>query len=403
MRRDCKPCLVSEAGEHTLLERLPFNESTIAEEWLQKTLHRSPDILPVAKLDESFAPVVSVGREIRRIDNLFISPHGRIVVVETKLWRNPEATRQVVAQILDYAQVLSKMTYEELESQIKDAIPTELDGRSLFEFVRDSFDDASLDEATFIDEVTTTLRCGQFMLLIVGDGIREGIENMIDLIHRQPQMLFTFGLIEIQLFKADSLDGILAVPQVIAHSNEIERITVSIEGGSVESARVTVDVASEEKAGKSSRQKRKPTETELFEALGDDKIRESCKGLIKLGRGLGAEPSFGARYVTLRLPDPGGSKKMLSIFGLDTSGEFYTWGLDGQLRRAGLDPAIAMAYAERLAALVPDISMQTEYATLSRYLSAAEVEENFDSICNITTDTVNQIKDAAAAASAGIN
>jgi hypothetical protein len=55
-----------------------------------------------------------------------------------------------------------------------------------------------------------------------------------------------------------------------------------------------------------------------------------------------------------------------------------------------------MAYAERLAALVPDISMQTEYATLSRYLSAAEVEENFEKICDITTDTVKQIKDAAA-------
>jgi len=352
--------------------------------------------LPVAKLDESFAPVVSVGREIRRIDNLFISPHGRIVVVETKLWRNPEATRQVVAQILDYAQVLSKMTYEELESQIKDAIPTELDGRSLFEFVRDSFDDASLDEATFIDEVTTTLRCGQFMLLIVGDGIREGIENMIDLIHRQPQMLFTFGLIEIQLFKADSLDGILAVPQVIAHSNEIERAVVRVEDGGAEGARVTVNVPSGEKAGRSSRRQPELTETEFFEALGDDKIRELCDELIELGCGLGAEPSFGAKYVTLRLSDPGGSKAILTVFGLSKSGEFYIYGLDGQLKTAGLDPEIAITYAERLAALVPDISMQTEYATLSRYLSAAEVEENFEKICDITTDTVKQIKDAAA-------
>jgi hypothetical protein len=34
-------------------------------------------------------------------------------VVETKLWRNPEAHRSVVAQIIDYAKDLSKMSFED--------------------------------------------------------------------------------------------------------------------------------------------------------------------------------------------------------------------------------------------------------------------------------------------------
>ena len=394
MRRDSgQPCLIAESGLHTPLERISFTERTIAEEWLQKALHQSPGILPVEELDEAFAPVVSVGREIHAIDNLFISAHGRIVVVETKLWRNPEATRQVVAQILDYAKTLSSMNYDELQSAIKTAIPAELDGRSLFEYVRDELDDASLHEAVFIDEVTKTLRRGRFMLLIVGDGIREGIEGILGLIHRQPQMLFTFGLVEMQLFKADGLDGILVVPQIIAHSTEFVRAVVKVEGA--ETAHVTVEMPSEVETSKTGR-RRSLSESEFFESLGDDKTRELFRKLIQLGCELGAEPTWGAGGVALRLSDPGGSKQKLSIFSLTASGEFMTWGLDSYLERAGLDPAIAMEHAERLAALFPDVHVRPEYATLSRYLSASEIAENFDPICDIVTDTVTQIREAAA-------
>jgi hypothetical protein len=37
------------------------------------------------------------------IDNFMVSPSGLPVLVECKLWRNPEARREVVSQILDYA------------------------------------------------------------------------------------------------------------------------------------------------------------------------------------------------------------------------------------------------------------------------------------------------------------
>ena len=37
------------------------------------------------------------------IDNLFLTPTGDIILVETKLWSNAKARREVVAQALDYA------------------------------------------------------------------------------------------------------------------------------------------------------------------------------------------------------------------------------------------------------------------------------------------------------------
>lgn len=37
------------------------------------------------------------------IDALFVTPSGRLVTVAAKLWRNPEAPRTVIAQVLNYA------------------------------------------------------------------------------------------------------------------------------------------------------------------------------------------------------------------------------------------------------------------------------------------------------------
>jgi len=49
----------------------------------------------------SAAMEVNCGHE--SIDNLFLTPTGDIILVETKLWSNAEARREVAAQALDYA------------------------------------------------------------------------------------------------------------------------------------------------------------------------------------------------------------------------------------------------------------------------------------------------------------
>lgn len=41
------------------------------------------------------------------VDNLLATPDGDLVLVGCKLWRNPEALREVVGQTLDYAKELS--------------------------------------------------------------------------------------------------------------------------------------------------------------------------------------------------------------------------------------------------------------------------------------------------------
>ncbi len=84
----------------------------------------------------------------------------------------------MVGQIIDYAKDLSAWTYEQLQEAINRAKPSAgLDWaqpQSLYEAASASED---MDEASFHDAVSRNLRRGRFLLLIVGDGIREGVEK----------------------------------------------------------------------------------------------------------------------------------------------------------------------------------------------------------------------------------
>ena len=41
-----------------------------------------------------------------------MSAQGRLSIVECKLWRNPEARRAVVTQVLDYAEEIRTWSYD---------------------------------------------------------------------------------------------------------------------------------------------------------------------------------------------------------------------------------------------------------------------------------------------------
>ncbi len=121
-RRYGQPILINE-GKANRLDRIPIDAKTFNEDWIQKLIHDNPSILPISEIDTGFTPAISIGREVSTtvgyIDNLFISPDGYLTVVETKLWRSPEARREVVGQILDYAKELNKWTFLDLDNTVK--------------------------------------------------------------------------------------------------------------------------------------------------------------------------------------------------------------------------------------------------------------------------------------------
>lgn len=94
----------------------------------QKILFDNPEMLLDLKELEMFGAEIFLAiREYNTsrgpIDLLLITEKAEIVLVETKLLRNPESTRQVVAQVIDYVKAFSEETLEEIIRKIKSKHP----------------------------------------------------------------------------------------------------------------------------------------------------------------------------------------------------------------------------------------------------------------------------------------
>jgi hypothetical protein len=233
------PILISEQGIETLLQRVPLTgtagTSLYNEDWLQDLLYKHPRSLPITEINPSFTDLIPICRELATpagpLDVLYATREGRLVVLEAKLWRNPEARRKVVGQILDYAKELSYWSYETLDAAVRSARRRD-EGTALSLFEAVSEQSKGLDEARFIDAVSRSLRRGELLLLIAGDGIRENVGAITNFIEDHGTLHFTFGLIEMAIYQMP--DGMhLVQPRVLAHSEVIRRIVVDVRGDQI--------------------------------------------------------------------------------------------------------------------------------------------------------------------------
>ena len=394
MKRTGIPRIINAQGKRYPLTRVPFSNQRIIEDYLQVTLHSTPDILPIEELDRNFAPLVSLGREIINIDNLFISPTGNITLVETKLWRNPEATREVVAQVLDYASRLNIMTYSDFENAVRGALsPAPIGNGTLYDFVASKYPDEVPSEIQFIDAVQKNLRDAKFLLLVVGDGIKENLEKILEF-HRQPQMLYKFSLVEIHIYEnPEVLDGRVLMPMIVANTTEIGRTLVQVQ--TTGSAPVAVSVKAQIEAATDGA-RRTLSEDLFFEEIKDERIVRLFRRLLEFAPEIGAELTWGASAVSIRLPDPKGSRQMLTLFLLHTSGEVSTGWLAAQLEKISLDEAISHDYVRRLSSLFSGITPHKKYPdTLSRGIKSSELEPKVDDFISIVRDTVTKIQQQA--------
>jgi hypothetical protein len=237
-----RPLLVAGfgGGDETCqaLEQVPLKagkgeKPAYSELKLQTLIQDHPALLPVAEIEPALVPLVPVCLELPVVtgfvDNLLMTEDGGIVLVETKLWRNAEARREVVAQILDYAKDLSGLDYAGLESRVR--LARKEPGLSLYRLVCP--EGAEEDEARFSDAVSRNLRLGRILLLIVGDGIQENVEQLVGFLQRHVALQFTLGLVALSLWRHPVEGWVLVQPRVLARTVQIERAVVRIEQGVV--------------------------------------------------------------------------------------------------------------------------------------------------------------------------
>lgn len=338
---------VADSDEPVDLNRLNPTDPKLAESQIQRLVFDHPEVLPIRELDDTFAPAIPVGMELGTaagpIDALYISPSGGITVVEAKLWRNPEARREVVGQIIDYATALSSWSYENL-----DEVCVRVSGQSLWRLVASHIDgEVPNDEASFIDAVSRNLHNGRFLLLVVGDGIREEVERMVSYVQTSPRLQFHLALVELRIYSSDDDRIRLVVPSIVAKTAEITRAVVKIDVA--EQAHVDVDVAVPIDDSRPSR--RKLTMDQFYAEIKD----RATPAVADFTRDILEDFDNDPRFVI----QPGAASQVLKIRntqgGLDftvlvfkTDGCVYPGWLSGQCKKAGIPEEVAFHFVADL-------------------------------------------------------
>jgi hypothetical protein len=205
----------------------------VSEADIQKLVHAYPVCLPIAEIDAMFSGPVPICTELNTdagaIDNFMVTPSGLPLLVECKLWRNPEGRREVVSQILDYAKELSRWSSSDLQRVVRQRLNTR-DGNPLLEMVRAVH--PAVNEMQFNDALTANLRRGRFLLLIVGDGIREGVEAIAEYLQVHAGLHFSLGLVELPIYTMPNGDRLVA-PRVLVRTTIVTRHVVALPDGYV--------------------------------------------------------------------------------------------------------------------------------------------------------------------------
>jgi hypothetical protein len=253
------PFLVSGDMSGTSLSRIsmrhdPANQ-TYQERFLQEVVHRWPNILPVCDFYPNVTSLCSLGMEIPVfiggtegfIDNLLVTDDGHLVIVETKLWRNPELMRDVIAQTLQYGMAITQISLDEFESRLRRGDPKgnrlgldETVVQRAYKLLQGKADD-------FENAFDQLRRDGDILLLVVADAVRASVERLVGWMNTYGGYTpYKLGLVELALYDLPNA-GRVIVPKTLLQTREASRhvVTISLQGISKESVSVTVSAPSQ--------------------------------------------------------------------------------------------------------------------------------------------------------------
>ena len=342
MRADGRPVMVTgEVSSVLQREQIGGKDGRHDEGWLQRLIHRHPTCIPMDQIEPGLPELVPVCMELPLssgyLDNLLMTSEGDIVIVEVKLFRNPQARREVVAQALDYASSLFGMDYTALEETV---LRSDFDGKQRPSRLYDLFTDAdALDEPAFVDAVNLNLKNGRIVVLVIGDGIRSDAEDLVSGLQRHAGFHFTFALVELAVFRGASGDDLFVVPRTLVKTCMIERGIVRIDD-----QRSEVIAVQAKPEARSAGMTQSITSEQFFEAMSERDAE--LPGLLKdfIGRlsALGVYPEF-KRSLIFRWDTPSGETVNLGY--IMKSGQLWT----DAVGWSGGDPSMVRTYLEDLA------------------------------------------------------
>lgn len=410
--KKCSPLIISPEKPAQKLKRLPKTHEKFDEAFLQELLVDHPQLLPVNELRADVGELLCIGREVSAgeagsIDNLYLSTGGYPVIVETKLWRNPQARREVLSQVLDYVKELVNKDFEWLAQQwntfskARNFSTIDLIDR-LFE-LSDEF-----DYETYIDRVNRALDRGDILAMIVGDGIETKLQALVSHLCRDSAHLrYSLGLIELACYHLDEEnhpERLLVVPRIIQEVEPVERAYVRVEfAPGLDKQLLVVPIIEPTHDANVTKKREMLSQDEFFsdlEAFVGSDLRKKTESFINdLINNFGLEPDYKVAAVMLKVPDPNDEKPGASVIAIEKKGRIYNTGhLKNQLLRWGLSEKrvdiICREYWNELhlieTGFLPD---GIGHLSPHKFISLSSVTDKFELIKNAIGKVVAVIRD----------
>ncbi len=191
-----------------------LEEGYASEEELQTFLREHSDLMPVDEIELGTPPLLCIGWEVSVAsgsqDLLYVDETGLLTIVETKLKKNPEARREVVGQILEYASHASAWTPSDVETKAhkffsSEECPKEYKGLRLEEALRhflgrtNSPARESFSYEDSLNLVSTNLERGHIRLVIAIDEPPSSLLKTVEFVNRFSER-FEMYLIQLKRF-----------------------------------------------------------------------------------------------------------------------------------------------------------------------------------------------------------
>ncbi len=201
------------------------------EEALQILIEKNPNVLPGKQMEpgsDDPPRFVLLRREMPvggwSLDHLLVDQRAVLTLVEAKLMQNPEARRDVIGQIMEYA-ANAAQSWGNGRARAKAREFWQKDSKDIDEVIRKVFGREDIE--AFWHDVDENLQKGKVRLVIAADELRPEVRRTIEYLNAEMSTAEIYGL-ELRCYGNDS-DSLVLVPYLIGQTQATADRKVSTE------------------------------------------------------------------------------------------------------------------------------------------------------------------------------
>ena len=215
---------VIQNGDLRPLPSRPFRAGLFGktlEEALQTLIEKEPNVLPGKQMDpgsDDPPRFVLLRREMPvgswSLDHLLADQRGVPTLVEAKLMQNPEARRDVVGQIIEYA-ANAPQSWGNGRAREKAREFWQKRGKNVDDVIEEAFD-GKVEVESFWNDIEQNIQKGKVRLVIAADELRPEVRRTIEYLNAEMNNAEIYGL-ELRCY-GDESESLVLVPYLIGQT-----------------------------------------------------------------------------------------------------------------------------------------------------------------------------------------